>query len=732
MEINNSFLPYLKEKKRYLIFKGGSGSGKSLFTAQKILLRITTEKNHRILVIRKVARTIRSSTYQLFIDLINLYKVNYRFEINKTEFRIKDTLNGNEILMVGLDDQEKLKSIQGITSIWIEEATELEDEDFMQVDLRLRGETSNYKQIILTFNPIDEQHWIKKRFFDKKDRDTTIFNSTYKDNAFIDKEYKQMLEEAMKANENWYRIYVKGEWGQLVQGGEFYKCFKFSKHIKQLSYNKELALHISFDFNVNPYMTCLIYQIEGKQIKQIDEFCLEHPRNSTKAICLEFIKKYQNHTSGLFVYGDPSGRRKDTRSESGFNDYKIIESILRAYRPALRVSNKAPSVVMRGNFINLIFESNFDEIEILIDNNCKNTINDLVYLKEDSDGKKKKEMVKNKNTGVSYEKYGHCLAKETKITTINGDVNIENIKKGDYVLTRKGYRKVLFSGITGKNKEVVKLNFGFTQLICTPEHKLFINNKFKKAKDLIHSDIFCILHKKKLWKKKRLFLMDINSTGIHFQKICQTENIIRVGVLLMVKELKNIYIDIFGNFIMGKFLKNFIFTIKTMIFQIINYLIWNLYPQVSIYHTIGNGNQTNLNKQGLMICITQDIRQQSGMGQKRAENGIKNMLLIACKKKQLSVKNVVKNILQNVLIQILNFVQHDARIGIMHVNIDVKKEFLSKKEKYVYDLTIEGEHEFFANGILVHNCGDGMDYMICEAFKNSFKKYSGKKVLMPR
>jgi hypothetical protein len=216
-----------------------------------------------------------------------------------------------------------------------------------------------------------------------------------------------------------YRIYVKGEWGRATYGGEFYKCFKFSKHIipnPRLNghialYKANLPLHISFDFNVNPYMTCTIWQIEGKKAIQIDEICAPNPNNTTPAICREFVRLYNNHPGGLFVYGDPAGEHEDTRvekrTEQKYNDFVLIRNELAAFRPTLRTESKAPPVVMRANFINSILDSNYEGCQILIGDNCKNSIKDLQYLKEASDGRKHKEKVKDEGTGVTSEKYGH-------------------------------------------------------------------------------------------------------------------------------------------------------------------------------------------------------------------------------------------------------------------------------------------------------------------------------------
>lgn len=190
-------------------------------------------------------------------------------------------------------------------------------------------------------------------------------------------------------------------------GGEFYKEFRAERHIQKLQYNPALALHISFDFNVNPYMTCTVWQIIGTVAAQIDEICLPTPRNTTAAICKEFIRRYQGHSSGLFVYGDPNGKKEDTRTEKGFNDYTIIQRELLIFRPSLRVMTMAPSVVMRANFINTVFATGFMGLEIAIGHNCNHSIEDFTYLKEDSDGTKFKQRGKDVGTGASFEKYGH-------------------------------------------------------------------------------------------------------------------------------------------------------------------------------------------------------------------------------------------------------------------------------------------------------------------------------------
>lgn len=206
-DTNKVYMPLYTNKSRYMVLMGGGGSGKSIFAGQKILRRFTTESGHRILVVRKVAKTLRESCFQqLKSQIIENY--NHKlFDINKTDMRIVYNKNGNEILFAGLDDVEKLKSIYNITCIWIEEASEIGAEDFRQLDIRLRGQTKHYKQMIFTFNPVSIMHWLKKEFFDNKNDESVVMHTTYKDNKFLDKEAIKVLESFKKTDPYYYAVY---------------------------------------------------------------------------------------------------------------------------------------------------------------------------------------------------------------------------------------------------------------------------------------------------------------------------------------------------------------------------------------------------------------------------------------------------------------------------------------------------------------------------------------------
>jgi len=162
---NESFWAVYNCKSRFLVEYGGAGGCKSENTAQKLLIRSLIRKQ-RFVFMRKVARTIRDSQFQLFKDIIFRWGLEKEFQIKESEMDIICKGTGSQLLSAGLDDREKLKSIAQPTGGWAEESTELDENDLKQINLRFRGKgITDYFQLIFTFNPVDDMHWIKGKFF---------------------------------------------------------------------------------------------------------------------------------------------------------------------------------------------------------------------------------------------------------------------------------------------------------------------------------------------------------------------------------------------------------------------------------------------------------------------------------------------------------------------------------------------------------------------------------------
>jgi len=198
---------------RFEVVYGGAGSGKSYAVAQEILLRAINEPGRKFLCVRKVAKTLRHSVFALMNSIVSENGWTGIFQVHKSDMLLT-SVNGSQIIMQGLDDAEKIKSIAGITDIWIEEASEVTEDDFKQLNLRLRG-GGMAKRIILTFNPINALHWLKRYFFDVKRDNVRITKTTYLDNKpFLDAAYIAELE-GLKADPYFYKVYTLGEWGEL-------------------------------------------------------------------------------------------------------------------------------------------------------------------------------------------------------------------------------------------------------------------------------------------------------------------------------------------------------------------------------------------------------------------------------------------------------------------------------------------------------------------------------------
>ena len=213
---NPVYLPYLENEDRYLIFYGGGSSGKSYFIAQRYIFKLIHPKRCNLLVVRQTGDTNRRSTFPLFKQVISNWGLSEHFKINESDMRIVCKLNKNEIAFAGLDDVEKIKSITfangELTDEWIEEATECAESSINQLKVRLRGGKSK-KQMVLSFNPINIQHWIKKHFIDSGL--ATVCFSTYKDNKFLTDDDRKALEDLKYTDEYTYEVYCLGKWGIL-------------------------------------------------------------------------------------------------------------------------------------------------------------------------------------------------------------------------------------------------------------------------------------------------------------------------------------------------------------------------------------------------------------------------------------------------------------------------------------------------------------------------------------
>ena len=205
----------IRTASRYIWVRQANGSAKSYFITQKLIVRACREKI-KILVCRRTGTTIRNTCFSLFKEILTKWQLLPYVKIRETDFNIKFP-NGSEIIFIGLDEETKLLSLNGIGVIFIEEVFEVPKAIVEQLNLRLRGSTPN-QQIIMAFNPISRNHWLYD-FCEVSPPSSFIFiHSTYKDNPFLNAAYVAQLEELYSRNPAKARIYCEGKWGVDAEG----------------------------------------------------------------------------------------------------------------------------------------------------------------------------------------------------------------------------------------------------------------------------------------------------------------------------------------------------------------------------------------------------------------------------------------------------------------------------------------------------------------------------------
>ena len=279
------YFPYLTDyTHRYEVYYGGAGSGKSVFIAQKLIVK-ACQSERKILIIRKFGTSVRDSTFDLVISILKQWKIYNYCKVNQSNFTI--TLpNGSVFLFKGLDDPEKIKSITNLTDIWCEEANELIDDEFTQLDFRVRADEKNL-QLFVSFNPVSKVNWVYKRWFDGKviPENVFILHTTYKDNFHLPPEYVQSLETTIETNPTYYRIYALGEFCSLE------KLVYTDWEVREFNHNDIKGdLLVGLDFGFSNDTAALIASVLDEENKSIYVFQEWGDTNKTNQELAEIIK----------------------------------------------------------------------------------------------------------------------------------------------------------------------------------------------------------------------------------------------------------------------------------------------------------------------------------------------------------------------------------------------------------------------------------------------------------
>lgn len=443
--MNEVFIPYIDKKRpRHLVLLGGRGSGKSYAAAFIIVIRLLSHKFFRGLGLRKFDKDTKDSIYQTIIDVIDILDLRNEFDILKSPKSITCIRNGNYMLFNGQNNPSSIKSFREGTFLLFEEECAETYDAFTTMSRTFRTTQADFIQIMHCMNPVlpgnPEDHWFYKHFaYDRHNTlsftdtiegeiddevvsyDITSLQTTYKDNRFLDKVYK--LELMNEIDPYKYAVDVLGIWARREIDDRFYKSFDPVKNVGEFNYDSNKPIYIGIDFNSQPYSAITVFQLEGKKLYQIDEFCVNDRKESSLKVSLRtFANKYRGHRWDVYYIGDATSNKDDALHEKGYNAYSMVEEELKEFKLIRNVPSSNPNVVARGEFTNTIFLKGYNGIEFWINKECPNTINDFYSLRGQTDDKGtviKKEMIKVKGIDgmpdKTYEKWGHLSDSATYI-----------------------------------------------------------------------------------------------------------------------------------------------------------------------------------------------------------------------------------------------------------------------------------------------------------------------------
>lgn len=422
---------------RTILIYGGKSSSKTISICQ-ILLKEAFVKKASSIAFRKEGTIIKTTLKKSFNLSIDSMYLGPGFENLEFAYRCPDA----EIILKGLDDPEKAKGIESYKYVYLDELNHFDAAEYEQFNLSLRGIEG--QKIFGSWNPVDENSWVKTDLVDKYQWNETeyklpsqnsfvrksscgkvvLIKTTYEDNYWITgspcrtygyRDDNLIAEYNLLAtkNANSYKVNVLGEWGKTVFGGEFLKSWRSEIHTGLYPYNPKLPVHLIFDENVNPYFPCGIFQFEGKNIWLIHAIAMRNPSNTVKAMGREITSVLHRwgHTwqDIVFVGGDPTSQKEDVKSEKGHDFFRIIMGELEEFKPRRATLSGPPSVKASAEFLNAILEHEAQGLRFRADKNCRVAIVDYENTKEDKNGKVDKSTVTDPITKVSYQPFGHFV-----------------------------------------------------------------------------------------------------------------------------------------------------------------------------------------------------------------------------------------------------------------------------------------------------------------------------------
>lgn len=365
------------------LYQGGYGSGKT-FCGSAIGIFLCLQYPGILgLVGAQTYTLVRDTTQrQYFEHLENMgFKAGVHYKWNASEEKITFA-NGSEVMFRHLQDPNKIKSLN-LGFIEIEEMSDTLESTFKMLISRLRQtvkpewKAKGFKYRLFGHtNPEQSKGWIYKYFVEQKQPYFRLIQAPTTQNKFLSKEYVESMRDLY--DEQYYRINVLGEFGDYTSG-LVVKNFT-SDNVKELHYQPDLPLHLTWDFNVDP-MSCILAHKTDDKVFFFDEFVLEN--TTTENTINEIIKRYPNHQSDIIINGDASGDNRSTQSEH--SNYVIIRNALKRHYPTTKIKFDLrpfnPPIKHRIQSFNAMIRNHNGERKIFISSKCEKLLYNIYNLK---------------------------------------------------------------------------------------------------------------------------------------------------------------------------------------------------------------------------------------------------------------------------------------------------------------------------------------------------------------
>jgi phage terminase large subunit len=303
--VGGGYSEFWRCQKRYLAVKGGRGSKKSKTAHLRWIYLLSKYPMANLLIVRKTYNTLKDSCFADLKWAIHKMKVDHLWEWTESPMQIRNKTTGQKILFRGLDDPLKITSIaveKGfICWAHFEEAYEImNEEDFNKIDMSIRGELppGYFKQILLTFNPWNEKHWLKSRFFDDPDENTFSMTTNYLCNEFLGEDDIQLFETMKTRYPKRYQVEGLGHWGVsegLVYDNWEEKEFDYMDIVQQ---RPGIVSRVGLDFGYVADPTGLVATIVDNDKKEIfiyDEHYQQGMRNNQIAEMIKYKGLAKEH-----------------------------------------------------------------------------------------------------------------------------------------------------------------------------------------------------------------------------------------------------------------------------------------------------------------------------------------------------------------------------------------------------------------------------------------------------